>query len=523
MARSFLFPIVAVATASAVLGGLSVSDSSALAQPAISSSTTGSAAPAIKSPESDEMTKGLQSLTQRPPQFGEAFKHFEIASKQDPKLPSAYMLMFSYLGQMNQVNLAKAWLYQAFEQTPSDPEPWVIVGDFALQDNRVAEAELDFAKANQLLATYTNEAHKPMIQQAAFSGMVTVAERRQRWAQAQQRLEDFLKNAPDDLTARQRLARALFWQGMQKGSKDKLEEAYQQLKKAKEIDLANVKKNPKARDLMLPAEAILARFYDEYLHSTTPGKYPKSKEAEDWFKYALKNFPNDLTLRAVVAEWALNNGEIELAKQQAKEALRIEQEDLSRPADQQRYPHSTIGKMLNGYVAIWTKNWPEAEKCFQEVLVLQPTDFAAKNNLSLAQVEQDDPEEKRKGYENAFLNYQTNKDNDRAVEAASTMSWVYFKRDQFDQADGAMNFVLQKTGGNVSNPDTITYLAYILNHNGKKYEAKQLLERLLNSGRPFSMKPEAQKLYDTVKDEKGPESTTPTPTAVQGTAPPSKP
>ena len=94
---------------------------------------------------------------------------------------------------LNQVNLAKAWLDQAFLQTPSDPEPWVIIGEFALQEKRLPEAEIDFAKADQLLKTYTNEAHKPMIQQAAFSGMVSVAESRQRWAQAQQRLEDFLK------------------------------------------------------------------------------------------------------------------------------------------------------------------------------------------------------------------------------------------------------------------------------------------------------------------------------------------
>ena len=136
-----------------------------------------------------------------------AYKHFDLASKQNPKLPSAYVLMFYNLGRMNQINLAKAWLDQAFIQTPSDPEPWIIIGEYALQDNRLPEAEIDFAKASQLLESYKNEAHKPMIQQAAFSGMVSVAEKRQRWAQAQKGLEEFLRNSPDDLTARQRLAR----------------------------------------------------------------------------------------------------------------------------------------------------------------------------------------------------------------------------------------------------------------------------------------------------------------------------
>ena len=116
-------------------------------------------------------------------------------------------------------------------------------------------------------------------------------------------------------------------------------------------------------------------------------------------------------------------------------------------------------------------------------LACSRSDFGASNNISLAQAEQDD--KKQAAYEHAFLNYQANKDNDRAVEAASTMMWVYFKRDEFDKATDAMKFVLQKTGGNVTNPDTITYLAYILNHNGNKFQAKVLLDGLLKSERPF--------------------------------------
>ena len=39
-------------------------------------------------------------------------------------------------------------------ENPSDPEPWVILGSIALNDNRMAESEIDFAKANQLLEKY---------------------------------------------------------------------------------------------------------------------------------------------------------------------------------------------------------------------------------------------------------------------------------------------------------------------------------------------------------------------------------
>ena len=89
------------------------------------------------------------------------------------------------------------------------------------------------------------------------------------------------------------------------------------------------------------------------------------------------------------------------------------------------------------------------------------------------------------------------------------MSWVYYKQEKFEQAAEAMDFVLQKTGGNVSNPDTLTYLAYILHHNGKGYQAKQVLGSVLASGRSFRMKPDAQALYEKVKGAQDPKAAEP--------------
>jgi tetratricopeptide (TPR) repeat protein len=495
MARSFLFHKVALATATAVLGASSF----AIAQPALS--TSGSAAPAAKQPESAEMEKAVQFLNQR--NVKDAFPHLVKASEENPKLPSAYVMMYHFLRQVNQGNAARSFLEQAVLETPSDPEPWVLFGEIALGDKRLAESEIDFAKANQLLKTYANEAHKPMVQQQALSGMASVAESRQRWELAQQRLEDYLKNSPDDLVAWQRLARAKFWQ-------KNVTAAFQDLTKAKKIDVENTTKDPthKAREQMLPPYAIIAQYYDVY--ERAPGKYVKSTNAESAFKTALQRAPDDLNLRAVVAVWALENGELPLAKEQAKEALRIEKADMQLPPNQRRYPNSTVGRMLSGFVAIWDKKWADAQSNFQDILVEAPNDFAAKNNLALALAEQDDKLLKDRALEHAQANFTANKDNERGIEAASTLAWVYFRLERFELATQVMELVGQKTGGQFTNPDTITYVAYIMNHNGLKYKAKQVLEGILSSGKPFSMKPEAQKLYDLVKEEKAPETSTPT-------------
>ena len=72
---------------------------------------------------------------------------------------------------------------------------------------------MDFDKAKQLLATYTNADRKGAMEQQMLSGIAQVAEVREDWKEAEARLRDLLKLAPEDLVAHQRLARSLFWQG----------------------------------------------------------------------------------------------------------------------------------------------------------------------------------------------------------------------------------------------------------------------------------------------------------------------
>ena len=81
------------------------------------------------------------------------------------------------------------------------------------------------------------------------------------------------------------------------------------------------------------------------------------------------------------------------------------------------------------------------------------------------------------------------------------MAWVYFKCGEFDLAQVAIDQAI-KAGGRLDNPDTATYAAHLLYQQGKEWDAKQLLENLLKNDRPFSMRPEAKKLYEKVKDAK---------------------
>jgi tetratricopeptide (TPR) repeat protein len=487
MARSFFSFTFALATATLILLGVGATPASA--QPKLPETPT----VPVKQNKYPEMQEAFQLLLGPTHDMAGAIKLLKEAARKYPELPSAHVLMFQILASnvVNQPAAARFQLEQAINETPNDPEPYIILGSIALQERRIFEATKDLDTAKEKLATYTNTDRKQAMEQQMLSGIAQVAEAREDWKDDETRLRELLKVAPEDLPTHQRLAKSLFWQG-------KAKEAYDILKAAKEIDRTNAKKN-KTREVFLTPEAIMAQYYSQF-------EGVESKNPETWYRAALKQAPNDLATRQVVAVWALENGKLDLAKEQAKEALRIEEADAALPSGERKLAGSKVGHMLRGYVALWEKDWPEAENDFQKVIVDDPNDFAARSNIALALVEQDDPAKKNKALAYAEANY---KDNNKSPDAISTLGWVYFRRGEFDKAGLALDQAIKAVGGVLNNPDMATFVAYILHHREADWQAKDILENVLNSKRPFSMKPEAQKLYEKVKDAKKPEAATP--------------
>ncbi len=426
----------------------------------------------------------------------EATKKAEEASRNHPELPTPHVLMYQILTLLHRPDLARYQLDEAVQTNPDDPEPYLLLGSMALQDRRSPEAEMGYEKAYQLLAKYQGPAQrKEDLLHGALSGIAQVAEVRQNWHEAELRLRDLLKLAPTDVTAQQRLARALFWQG-------KAQETYDVLKAAKEIDRAEAKKHNQ-RESMLTPEAIMGKYYAEY-------EGPNSKTPPVWFKAAVEYAPKDLATRECVALWALDTGNVALAKEQANAILEIEK------SDQRRYAGSKTGHMLRGLVALWEKHWLDAEGDFETILLLDPTDYRAKNNLALALVQQADPAKQRKATDFAeenHKNYRTNPD------VLSTLCWVYYCRNQNVLAETTLGQYLEAVGRDVRDPDTLTYFAHVIARQNKTWDAKNLLEMAMGTGRKFSMLPEAQRLYEKVKNAKKPESATGTRLETPGTRP----
>ena len=339
----------------------------------------------------------------------------------------------------------------AAHSNPSDPEPYLLLGNIAVQERRIAEAAMDFEKAQQLLARYRNYDRKAVLQRQTCNGLAQVAEAREDWVETEKQLRELLKLAAEDLLAQQRLARCLFWQGLAK-------EAYDVLKAAKQMDVANANAN-KTKEVFLTPEAIMGQYYSQF-------EAPRTENAEKWFRSALEHAPNDLATRQVVAVWALEHGMIPFAKEQAEAALRIEAPDVPGA---RKFNGSHVGHLLRGLVALWEKDWPEAERNFQTAVDDSPADFVARNNLALALVEQDDPAKRQRALDYAEANL---RDHKESSDALSTLGWVHFRRGEFDQAQAVLDQAVKAAGGNATDADTATYVAYLLDHQGKKLEAR---------------------------------------------------
>jgi tetratricopeptide (TPR) repeat protein len=413
--------------------------------------------------------------------WDEAVGLLQQAVKRNADFPPAQVIMFQWFAQSNQESLARMALERAVVSDPQDPEVFVILGNLALQERRITEAESVFLRAQRLLVPFDRSLkRRNILDQQTISGLAGVDEAREKWKDAQTKLESLLEFCARDAMAMQRLARALFQQA-------KAAEALKWLRKSKEAG---------GQDILTP-EATLARFYEQY------GDH---MNAVIWMNKALEKAPEDLATRLVAAQWALETGRPDEAEKHAFKAVQLA-DDEPRHVTEKEAPRVEAqllsAKILYGLVALYKKDFKTAEKFFEDAHLQSPGNFAASNNLALALCEQKDertgkPDQAKlnRALELANANYQA---NPRSPEAASTLGQVLYRAGCLERAEGALRLALAVSLG----PDTAYYLARASYDQGNRELAKHLLEEALKTA-SFWMRPEAQTLLDEIKAEPPP-------------------
>jgi len=149
-------------------------------------------------------------------------------------------------------------------------------------------------------------------------------------------------------------------------------------------------------------------------------------------------------------------------------------------------------------VALSQKKYEAAEADFAAVHDLAPANFVASNNLALALCVEKDDLKKSRALQFAEINA---RQFPKMVEAASTYGWVLYRLGKADEAEQALRTAA--SSGSLT-PDTAYYLAQVFSDHkelARKKEAKAMLMAILKEKRPFSMRPEAEKLLETLNKE----------------------
>jgi Tfp pilus assembly protein PilF len=443
-------PVAAIAIAALFVVCCAWPLSRSLAEPMVPSSDLSTSASTPAQPQ--EVSDALARFEAH--DFDGALKLLKEAAKKNSDIPPAQVLIMQLYARANMAAMARNALEQAVIEDPTDPEAYVLIADLAVRDRRFVEAELVYQKAASVLSSFNKSAKRKNILQAnIYGGLAQVAEFHDNWGEMKKQLEAWVKLDPNSVTALQRLAHCLVHQ------KD-LAGALEQLKKAEKAD-------PQS----LVPEAILARLCEQAADHENAKKYMTA---------ALATNPKDLKTRLSAAQWAFETGQLDEAQAQATAALKLDDKSLD-------------AKVLRGEIARFQKDYPTAERYFEDAHLQAPDNSLITNNLALALVEQTDKSKKTQALAYAEANRRQYQDS---PDVAATYGWVLYKRGNVEDAERVLRAV---AGAAPLKADTAYYLARVDVDRNKEIEAKALLEGALKTTNPFAMRQEAKALLEQLK------------------------
>jgi len=400
------------------------------------------AQPEKKIPELDDAIKAFGDGD-----YAGALTLLREAAKKNPELPAPHVIMAQLFARANAPAAVRTSLDQAVMESPADPEAYLFLGELAVNDGRITEADLLYTKAEGLLKTFAgNPERKKKMQFRVYSGLAAVAQMRGDWAGAQKQLEAWLALDPKNTGAMLRLAQALFQQ-------KKVQEALDRLKAASALDEKILKPGPR-----------MGQFYEEA---------GDREAAKKWMVYGTQAYPNDFQTQLVAARWAVETNQLDLAVKWADAALKLDSNSLG-------------AKLIRGLIAWLQNDYKTAESYFQAAHLQSPGDFMASNNLALALVEQDDPAKRATALQYAESNA---RQYSNSPDAASTYGWVLYKLGRLDDAVKVLGRVAASR--NIT-PDSAYYIARVTADKGNKDEAKKILEMALNSKGLFANRKAAE-------------------------------
>jgi tetratricopeptide (TPR) repeat protein len=391
----------------------------------------------------------------------EAMDLFVSAKKKHSDLPPGE-LMFAYLAfGSGQDEAGRRALEAAAFNYPDDPEPWNMVADLALRENRLAEASVLFEKSLALAEKFDeNQTRKVKALTGAHSGTALVHERRQDWKSAERHLRAWIKIDKENSLPWQRLAAVFF-------ATQRHELARKSLDKMHSLD-----------ETTPVPEIAMGLMYQQA---------GEAEKAEQSIRSALATNGDDFATQVTAAQWAMASGNVDLLKQCAGKAKELR-------------PDADSVDALLGMAERFSGAPEKAEVIFANMLAKNPASFDAMNGVTLSWLAQDDANKHRKALQQAQVLAESNPDprTARGRTAAATFAWALHRLNRHSDAEQIIQRVI--SSGDLS-PEVGFYAASILHHAGQHMIAEQLLKAALDSLIAFPDRKLAEELMAKMKEE----------------------
>jgi Flp pilus assembly protein TadD len=279
----------------------------------------------------------------------------EAARQKNKNLPPVHLMLAKMHYLSGNPAAGQAALEQAVTKDPTDPEPFLILGEQAFQVGQTIVADALFHRAVELAKAYNeNPKRKRNFEIRARAGRASIAERRDNWAQAEADLRAWLEVEPDSANAYERLGQVLFMQ-------DKAADGYKSFVEAHKLN--NKLPNP------LTAAALM---YD---------RLQKPAEAKQSFEKAYAENKTDETTLLAYAQWLIKQGDVPTAETILASA-------------QKAAPKSHNVWLLSGVAAKMNGKPGPAEQFLMQALTLSPSNRDIYNQLALLLIDQPEPEKK---------------------------------------------------------------------------------------------------------------------------------
>ena len=270
-------------------------------------------------------------------------------------------------------------------------------------------------------------------------------------------LDDLIKLNPKDTMSLRQKASILF--RLQKES-----EARKIFDKADELEKDSKEKG-------IPASAAMAQLY------LVRGDLNKAAEL---LNKAIVDAPDSKEVLALAVVHRIRENKINEAEKFVERLMKVD-------------PNSSEPKRLAARLALFAEDYTKAEKLFQELVILSPTDESAINGLALALCEQKNRDKLNRAVEYARENVRR---NDQNIEYLGTLAWVLFLSENYNEA----NEILAKAiSGKIFNITNMYYLARVALHSDKKEDAVKILDTIIKKGSPFPKRNEAERILGQIK------------------------